>query len=113
MSTSRAEGYRKQYQLAHEWLESTVDGMTNEQANFQPPGTAMSAGAHYMHHVQGEDGIFNGMLGGNAPLMAGEFASKMGSERASAFGGLGGMGAIDPDHYGRCAGLCGGGVWRD
>ncbi len=78
MATSRVEGYRKQYQLAHEWLESTVEGMTNEQANYQPAGRAMSAGAHYIHHLQGEDGIFNGMLGGKAPLMATEFEGKTG-----------------------------------
>lgn len=40
----------------------------------------MSAGAHYAHHVQGEDGVFNGLLQQKEPLMAGAFAGKIGTE---------------------------------
>jgi hypothetical protein len=79
MATSRVEGYRRQFQLAHEWLEGTVEGMSNEEANFKPSGKAMPAGAHYVHHVQGEDAIFNGMLGGKPMLMAEDYAGKIGA----------------------------------
>jgi hypothetical protein len=79
VSTTRVEGYRQQYRLAHQWLESTIDGMTGEQVNFCPEGTALPPGAQYCHHVQGLDGIFNGMLGGKAPLMTGEFAGRFGT----------------------------------
>lgn len=79
MSTTRVEGYRRIYGMAHEWLEGTIAGISTEQACYCPDGKAMPAGAHYAHHVQGEDAIFNGMLQGKTPLMAGEFAGKIGT----------------------------------
>jgi hypothetical protein len=86
MATTRVEGYRQQYRLAHQWLEGTLDGMTGEQVNFQPGGNALPAGAQYSHHVQGLDGIFNGKLGGKAPLMTGAFAGKFGTSESAPLG---------------------------
>lgn len=86
MATSRADGYRNQYRMAHEWLEGTIDGMTTEQLHYQPEGNANPAGAQYCHHVQGLDGAILGMLRGAAPLLAGEFAGKFGTETTGEFG---------------------------
>lgn len=79
MSTTRVEGYRRLFGLAHDTLEGTVADLSSEQACYCPDGKAMPAGAHYAHHVQGEDAVFNGMLQGKTPLMASEFAGKFGT----------------------------------
>lgn len=79
MATSRVEGYRQQFSMANDWLEGTIEGMTIEQLQFQPQGKAHTAGAQYCHHVQGLDQIIHGIVQNSAPLMAGEFAGKIGT----------------------------------
>lgn len=80
VANALATNYRNQYRVAHEWLEGTMEGLTSEQANYFPEGRTLSAGANYAHHIQGLDAIVNGMLRGAAPLMAGDFAGKIGTE---------------------------------
>ncbi|MBX3069031.1 MAG: DinB family protein [Thermomicrobiales bacterium] len=86
MATSRVEGYRNQFRLANDWLEGTIEGMSDEQLHYQPEGNAHPAGAQYCHHVQGLDGTIHGLLQGAAPLMTGAFAGKYGTETPSEFG---------------------------
>ena len=78
MATSRVDGYRNQYRMAQSWLEGTVEGMTDEQFNFQPGGSAYSAGSNYLRHVAELDGTISAKLTGNAPLLAGTFSGSIG-----------------------------------
>jgi uncharacterized damage-inducible protein DinB len=73
------QAYRDLYAMAHGWMEGTVEGLSNDEANWQPGGTALSAGAHYAHHTQTEDFFFNVLLGGGDPLMATQFAGRIGT----------------------------------
>lgn len=69
---------RTQYKDAHELLEGTMQGVTPEQAHWLPPGIANPLAASYVHVITSEDSVFGGMLKGGAPLMAGEWAGKVG-----------------------------------
>ncbi len=86
MSSSRVDVYRNQYEMANNWLEDTIDGMTPEQVNFLPEGKAHSVGANYCHHVQALDAIILGMLKGGQPLMASTFAGQCGSTEPAPIG---------------------------
>lgn len=70
---------RQQFGLAHNVLESTMEGVTNEQAAWQPPGKCQSVGASYAHVVLSEDMIVIGMLAGQPPLFATTWAGKTGA----------------------------------
>lgn len=59
---------------AHEWLEGTLQGMTDEMANAVPAGIVATIGAQYAHVVTFEDYFFNGLLKGGAPIMMSENA---------------------------------------
>lgn len=63
---------------AHQYLEMTMDGVTNDVANKQPEGTANSIAATYAHIVAGEDMMVHGMLQQKQPLSAGEWKEKTG-----------------------------------
>jgi len=69
---------RAQYKDAHETLEGTMQGVTPEQAHWLPTGIANPLGATYVHVLTSEDAVFNGMLKGGAPLMAADWAGKVG-----------------------------------
>lgn len=69
---------REQIQQAHTYLEATMEGVTTEQANWAPPGTANPLGATYTHAVASEDAAIQMVLKGGAPLFAGEWAGKTG-----------------------------------
>jgi hypothetical protein len=69
---------RQQFGMAHNVLEGTMEGVTNEQAAWTPPGKAQSVGASYAHVVLSEDMIINGMLSNQTPLFATTWAGKNG-----------------------------------
>jgi DinB superfamily len=69
---------RSQYQAAHDWLEGTLAGVTDEVAAWQPPGRALPIGANYLHHVIGEDAVVNMILTDGAALMMSRFEGKTG-----------------------------------
>jgi hypothetical protein len=69
---------RAQFQGAHDWLEATLEGVTDAVAAWQPPGLANPIGAEYLHHLTAEDFFINGLLGQSAPLMAGKYANHTG-----------------------------------
>ena len=52
--------------------------VSEEQANWAPPGIANPLGATYAHAVSAEDAVVNGMLRGGATLIASASAGKVG-----------------------------------
>lgn len=69
---------REQVQQTHQFLESTIAGVTPEQAHWVPPGNAHSIGATYVHAIMAEDIVINIALKGGAPLFATTWAGKTG-----------------------------------
>ncbi len=69
---------RMQAETTHGWMESTLGDIDQEQAHVVPAGLANSVAASYTHAVVSEDMIVNGMLRGQAPLMATAWAGKTG-----------------------------------
>ena len=49
---------------SHGWFEGTIADLTQEQADFMPPGMAHPIGELVAHVLQSEDFIINGMLQG-------------------------------------------------
>src|SRR3989304_4858251 len=69
---------KEQLEAAHAVLEQTMEDVTEEQANWAPPGIANALGATYAHAVSAEDAVVNGMLRGGATLIASASAGKVG-----------------------------------
>lgn len=79
---------RGQLKSAHDALEGTMQGVTPELANWQPPGLAHSIAATYAHIVVAEDAILNGLTREEmTPLLAGDWASKTGLSSPPPMGG--------------------------
>jgi hypothetical protein len=57
-----------QVKQTHKYLEQTMDEVTDEVAQFQPPGTANPIAGTYAHLVFTEDYVINKMLQNKAPL---------------------------------------------
>lgn len=68
----------EQIQQAHQLLEATMEGVTNEEAHWLPPGTANPLGATYVHAVASEDAVIHMILRGQAPLYASTWAARTG-----------------------------------
>jgi hypothetical protein len=81
---------RDETRSAWEWLESTVSDVTEEQANWWPPGTANSIGATYLHVVINPDVEINRLLYGCAPIIERDWHGDVGQ-------GV----SYDPDHFDR------------
>ena len=77
---SKVAFLREQLRTAHEFLEGTMQDVSEEQAHWAPPGAASPIAAHYLHVVAGEDGLVTGMLKGGAPLFASAWAGKVGAD---------------------------------
>jgi len=69
---------KEQLEGAHAVLEQTMADVSEEQANWAPPGIANPLGATYAHAVSAEDAVVNGMLRGGATLIASASAGKVG-----------------------------------
>ena len=69
---------RFQAKQAYAWLEMTVSDVTEEQANWQPPGTANSIGATYAHVMISADEDFNIQLHSRTTLIASAWAGRVG-----------------------------------
>ena len=79
---------REQTRSAWDWLESIVADVSEEQANWQPGGTANSITAGYAHLVVTADNGFNTQLKGQMPIIAAQFKGQVGlSEPFNASGG--------------------------
>ncbi len=69
---------REDMRITHEWLEQTMQDVTQEQLDWHPPGIANPLGASYAHALLGEDGAVNQLLRGDLPLFEGEWKGKTG-----------------------------------
>ncbi len=89
---------RHQITSAWDWLDTIVTDITEEQANWQPPGTANSIGTTYAHLVVTADAGFNTQLYGGMPLIATEFKGQVGlSKPFNASGGWDDWSAVQVD----------------
>jgi len=70
--------FMEELQAAHQTLEGTILGVTQEQAHWHPPGIAHPVGATYAHVILSEDATINGMFKGQAPLFAGGWVGQTG-----------------------------------
>jgi hypothetical protein len=80
-SPSAAAILRAELQSAHRLLETTMADVTDEIANRPAPGNANPIGASYAHAVIAEDGIVNGMLRGQPPLILTTWAGRTGTDK--------------------------------
>ncbi len=69
---------RHQLKDAHEGLELTMDGVTDEVAAFIPPGKANPIAGTYAHLVFSEDFFIHGLLQEKKPLFETEWKEKTG-----------------------------------
>ncbi len=69
---------RFQVKETYEWLEMTVSDVTQEQANWKPPGVANSIAAAYAHTIVTADVGFNSQLHNRMPLIATDFSGEVG-----------------------------------
>lgn len=83
MSQTLVNAIRSQFNAAHlHWLEPTMQGVTPEQAHWQPPGGRVAPiGAQYAHHIVGIDFLFLGLVCQQPPLALSSFAGKTGFDR--------------------------------
>lgn len=72
------ESHRVSLKWAAELLAMVTAEVTEEQAAWQPPGTANPLGAQYAHAVCGTDAIINMLLRGQAPLYDSTWAGRTG-----------------------------------
>ena len=72
---------------ARGFFEATFSDVTQEQAHWAPPGTAMPMGANYAHVALAQDMGVNGLLKGGAPLAASSWAGKTGMSESPPGGG--------------------------
>lgn len=103
---------RSQIRESYDWLELTVSDITQEQANWRPPGLANSIGSTYAHLMITADAGFNSQLYGGMPVMATKFRGEVGlSEMPHAAGGWHDWNALTVDwarlnEYGRAVRAC-------
>jgi hypothetical protein len=69
---------RYQTRQCHAWLAMTVGDITQEQANWKPPGVANSIGAVYAHLAITADFDVNSRFYGEMPLVAREYRGAVG-----------------------------------
>ena len=69
---------RHQVKQSYAWLELMVSDVSQKQANWHPPGTANSIGAVYAHLMITADVGFNSQLHGGMPLIASDWAGRVG-----------------------------------
>lgn len=77
---------RHQVKDSYAWLEMTLEDVTEEQANWQPPRTANPIGALYAHLMIGADTGINSQLYGTMPVIAGRFGGEIGISEMPPFG---------------------------
>ena len=70
---------RQDFKSAQNFLEGTIQGVTDAQAHERPAGAAHTIAVNYAHVAFAEDGIVNGLVRKGAPLFAGRFAGKTGA----------------------------------
>lgn len=76
--TTKSQILVNQLKSAHEALEGTMEGVTNEVAHFMPPGTANPIAGTFAHLVFSED-LFTHFLKKTPPLLETTFKDKTGA----------------------------------
>lgn len=79
MANAGIQVYRELFETIHDWMEGTLEDLTDEQAHWQPPGTALPAAAQYLHHLTGEDIYINQMFQGKTALFEREWKDRTGA----------------------------------
>jgi hypothetical protein len=69
---------RYEIRRTREWLDMTVSDITEEQANWQPPGVANTIGATYAHTIFAADEDFNQIYAGGRMLLRSGWADRCG-----------------------------------
>ncbi len=69
---------RAQYTQSFGWLEGTMDGVTEEVANFNPPGSPLPIAGQVAHIVTGVDFFVLHFAKGGAPLLLSSHAENSG-----------------------------------
>ena len=69
---------RAQYSQSFNWLEGTMNGVTDEVARYKPAGRPSPIAGQIAHIVTSVDFFLIGAAAGRQPLMLGEFAGKSG-----------------------------------
>ncbi len=77
---------RKQVKETYAWLEMTVEDISEEQANWRPPGTANSIGAVYAHTIIAADSGLSTQIRGVMPVMAVDYRGQVGLSENPPFG---------------------------
>lgn len=62
------EAMTRTVNASRRWFEGTIGGLTPEQVNFVPAGSAHPIGETVVHILNSEDGIVNGMLRGQPAI---------------------------------------------
>lgn len=70
---------RQQFGAFHQFLEGTVADVSAEVGHTQAGGTTLPIGALYVHIVNSEDRILNGLVKGEPPLEMTAWAGKTGT----------------------------------
>lgn len=69
----------EQLKDAHNWLNQTMNGVTDKVAAYQPAGKANPIAGIYAHLIMSEDFFVNGMLQGKKALFETTFLNKTGA----------------------------------
>lgn len=75
------------YKQCFEWLEGTMQGVTDEVAHYQPEGNIAPIAGQVAHSVTGLDMLVVGAVGGKAPLLASSHAASSGLSEPPPQGG--------------------------
>ncbi|MEM7030218.1 MAG: DinB family protein [Chloroflexota bacterium] len=78
---------RGQFEQMKGWYEGTMADVTDELAQYDPPGLVSPIGAQAAHVVTGMDYFLVGLAAGKQPLMASSFAEKNGISELPPGGG--------------------------
>lgn len=68
-----------QFDIMHQTMMGTADGINEETSHFQPGGRAGSIAANLVHAVLIEDLLLNSFITGGTPLAYGEWAGRTGA----------------------------------
>lgn len=69
---------RANLSVAHDSFSKTVADVTQEMADWVPPGRALPIGERYAHVVAAEDWLINGIARGGTPWFTSEWAGRTG-----------------------------------
>jgi hypothetical protein len=96
---SAARLLREQHRQAHEFLDSAIADVIEEQAHWQPAGLANPLGATYAHLLFGEDAFIAG-LGGRTPLFADGWQGRTGVSEPPPLAEPGSVAGLRQDWHG-------------